>query len=134
MEALSNLLENAIIKIKAYDKDCFNEYKIKLYELANGKTLTKDMAEYWVNSMVPKAKWDFNTTSLVRRQYNVGDIDEISFYVVMNMLYSDMHNILGEGDNEEDVRKYIQATRDWLKDEDIAENKLYNYWRYVAQH
>ena len=51
----------------------------------------------------------------------------------MNMLYSDMSNVLGTGDTEESLRKYIEATRDWLNDPDAEECKLYNYWKYVVR-
>lgn len=51
----------------------------------------------------------------------------------MNMLYSDMKNVLGEGNDEESIKKYIQASKDWLNDEDVGESKLFKYYRYVVQ-
>ena len=78
------------------------------------------------------AKWDYGTTSAVKKQYGITNIDDTSFYVVMNMLYSDMNNILGTGDDAESLKKYVNATIDWLNDEDIGKDKLYNYWKYVA--
>ena len=98
-----------------------------------GKVLTKDMAEEWVKSMKPMAKWDYNTTSAVKKQYGINDIDDTCFYVVMNMLYSDMSNLLGNGDTPESLNNYIEATKDWLHDEDVSKNKLYDYWKYVVK-
>lgn len=69
----------------------------------------------------------------VKKQYGLTAIDDVSFYVVMNMLYSDMSNVLGSGDDTESVSRYVQATRDWLNDEDVGKDKLYNYWKYVAK-
>lgn len=133
MDRLSEMLQDTLYEIKDYNYDEFCDYKMELYEMAYGKTITREMAENWVNSMRPSAKWDFETTSAVKKKYNLATIDDISFYVVMNMLYSDMHNILGDGDDEEGVIRYIEATKDWLNDEDIGKDKLYNYWKYVAK-
>lgn len=133
MDKLSDMLQKTLYKLKEYDYDDFNNYKMELYEMAYGKTLTKEMAEKWVNSMVPSAKWNFETTSAVKKQNAIATIDDVSFYVVMNMLYSDMHNVLGDGNTPESVAKYVEATKDWLNDEDVEKDKLYNYWRYIAK-
>lgn len=133
MDKLSDMLQKILYKLKEYDYDDFNNYKMELYEMAYGKTLTKEIAEKWVNSMVPSAKWNFETTSAVKKQSAITTIDDVSFYVVMNMLYSDMHNVLGDGNTPESVAKYVEATKDWLNDEDVEKDKLYNYWRYIAK-
>jgi hypothetical protein len=132
MDALSTMLQDVLYEIKNYDYDKYCDYKMELYEMAYGKTLTKEMAEKWVESMQPMAKWDYETTTAVKKQQGITSVDDISFYVVMNMLYSDMNNILGSGDDAESLGKYINATLDWLNDEDIGKDKLYNYWKYVA--
>ena len=133
MKKLGDMLTDIIYDMKDSHPEIYEKYKMKLYEMANGKALTKDMAEEWVKGMKPMAKWDFDTTTAVKKQKGINDIDDVSFYVVMNMLYSDMKNVLGDGETEESLDKYIQATKDWLKDEDIGKDKLYDYWRYVAK-
>ena len=133
MEKLGDILEDAITMLEKYNRAEYKRYKMCLYEMAYGKTLTKEVAEEWVKEMNPPGKWDFETTSAVRKQNNIIDIDEVSFYTVMNMLYSDMSNVLGEGDNASSLGAYVQATKDWLQDEDAADDKLYHYWRYVIQ-
>ena len=133
MDELSGMLQDVLHKLKEYDHEEYNDYKMRLYEMAYGETITREMAEKWVNSMVPSGKWNFETTSLVKKQNGITTIDDVSFYVVMNMLYSDMSNVLGSGDDPESIARYIQATKDWLNDEDIGPNKLYKYWRYVAK-
>ena len=132
METLRDLFEESLDDLRKYSEEDYKDIEMCLYEMAHGKTLTKEMAEEWVNNMMPPSKWDFATTSTVRKQQNITDIDEVSFYVVMNMLYSDMSNVLGDGDSAASVANYVQATKDWLMDEDVAEDKLYNYWKYVA--
>ena len=131
MVKLGDMLEDAMLRIKKYDEDEYNEMEVCLYEMVYGKTLTKDMAEDWVENMNPAGKWDFVTTSAVRKQHGVSNIDDVSFFVVMNMLYSDMSDVLGDGEDAESLDLYIQATKDWLHDEDVPDDKLYNYWRYV---
>ena len=136
MEKLGDMLAEIIYKTKECHPDIYEEYKMRLYTMAYGKVLTRDMAEHWVESMQPKGKWDFDTTTAVRNQYNIKDISEIAFYVVMNMLYSDMSNVLGDGETQESIDKYVQATKDWLDDADVTgngEEKLYNYYFYVVK-
>lgn len=126
MQELSEILEDVMYKLKDYNEKCFNKYKTHLYEMAYGKVLNMDMAEDWVESMTPPAKWTFEETSAVKRQYGLQDISDIDFYVVMNMLYSDMHEMYGE-----DVDRYVRATKLWLNDPDAKEGKLYNYRKYI---
>lgn len=133
MQKLGDMLAEIIYSMKESHYEEYEKYKMKLYEMAYGKALTKEMAEHWVGDMKPMAKWDYDTTTSVKNQYGINDIDDISFYVVMNMLYSDMSNLLGDGETQESLDNYIQATKDWLKDEDVESNKLYNYWRYVVK-
>ena len=133
MQKLGDMLTELICMTKDSHPEIFEKYSMEIYEMAHGKVLTKELAEEWVEDMNPPCKWDFETTSTVRKQHNIMDIDDVSFYVVMNMLYSDMSNVLGDGNSTESLNTYIQATRDWLKDEDIPEHKLYNYWKYVVK-
>ena len=133
MQKLGDMLADIIYSTKETHPEIYNKYKMCLYEMAYGKVLTKEMAEDWVKDMKPMAKWDFDTTTAVKKQYGINDIDDVSFYVVMNMLYSDMKNLLGDGDSQESVDNYVQATKDWLNDEDIGRDKLYDYWKYVAK-
>lgn len=133
MEKLGDMLADIIYKTKESHPELYEKYKMKLYEMAYGKVLTKEMAEDWVKNMKPMAKWDYDTTTSVKKQVGITDIDDISFYVVMNMLYSDMSNVLGSGDTDESISAYIEATKDWLHDEDIGKNKLYDYWKYVVK-
>ena len=132
MERLGDMLDEIICGMKENNRDLYDEYKMELYEMAYGKVLTREMAEKWVDNMKPKGKWDIETTSAVKRQYGLGNIDDISFYVVMNMLYSDMGDILGDGEDGNSIENYVNATKDWLNDEDIGKDKLYKYWKYVA--
>lgn len=126
MEELSDILEEVVYKLKEYNPKCFRKYKMKLYEMAYGKTITEEMAKDWVKSMDPPGKWTMDQTNSVRKQYGIEDISEIDFFIVMNMMYSDYHKLLGE-----DVDRYVTMTKLWLNDSDAEKDKLYNYKMYV---
>lgn len=127
MQELSEMLEELMYKLKENDPKCYHKYKMKLYELAYGKVLNEDMAIGWVESMQPEAKWTIEETSDVKRQYGLNDISEIDFYVVLNMMYSDYHKIIGDN-----LDMYVKMTTAWLNDSDVADGKLYNYKMYVV--
>ena len=122
MKELAYMMEEMIDKL---DENCAKKYKRKLYEMAYGKVLNKEMATEWVNSMKPSGKWTLEETTSVKPNANIKDLD---FYVVMNMLYSDYHEILGE-----DTEMYIKLAVAWLTDEDVAKDKTYNYRVYVVE-
>ncbi len=72
----------------------------------------------------------------VVNQYGL-KVPYMSAYVIMNMLYSDMKNTLGTGEDEESLKMYLQATNDWYFDKDInsnGEEKLFNYRFYVVKY
>ena len=53
MEELSDMLEDTMEIIKDYDKECYKEFEMKLYKMANGNRLNRKMAEEIVNKMRP---------------------------------------------------------------------------------
>lgn len=135
MERLSEILEHLLYKMKEYDTECYDEYKMELYIMANGRILTDDIKREWVEEMKPRAKWTEDEVKSVANQYGLR-IPFLSAYVIMNMLYSDMKNAFGSGDDEESLKRYLQATNDWYFDEDSkvdGEEKLFNYKMYVVK-
>lgn len=135
MEELSDILTEVVNLIKKYDEDCYREYKMKLYIMANGKILTDDMKREWVKEMKPVAKWTEEETESIVFQYGV-EIPYMSAFVILNMLYSDMKSVFGDGNNEESLKKYLQGINDWYFDEDAkvdGEEKLFNYKMYIVK-
>ena len=53
MQTLSDMLEDTMKIIKDYDKDCYKEMEMKLYTLAYGNNLNREMAEKIVKNMRP---------------------------------------------------------------------------------
>lgn len=132
MVALAKVFDKAMDYIKETDSEKYDKLEMKMHEIVYGKVITEEMAKEWVSSMRPMAKWTMEDTNAVLKQYGL-NIDPIQFYVVMNMLYSDMKNVLGSGDDEESLEKYVEATKDWLNDDDVGKDKLYDYYKYVIK-
>lgn len=131
MNALKDLYLDTITYLKGTDHAKYDDIECKLYEIVEGKKLSEDIAKEWVTSMIPAAKWTMPETDSVRSKYNI-DIPSVDFYVLMNMLYSDFGDVIGEEINNDILEKYIKLTEDWYYDEDVNKNgaeKLYCYWK-----
>lgn len=121
------LMEKTMDHIKECDSELYEEIEECLYEMAYGKVISEPIAKKWVKSMQPYGeKWTYEETTDILRKNN-SSINPIEFYVVMNMMYNDYENSIGD-----DINMYVKLTRDWLKDKDVSENKLYNYYKYVV--
>lgn len=127
VNALADVVSMALDEMHEEHHEFYEHLECILYEAVYGKRITREMADKWVSHMKPLAKWTFEGTTDVMHQKGL-NLDPVEFYVVMNMLYSDMHNVF-----EEDLDKYVMAAKDWLQDEDVAEHKLYNYYKHVVK-
>lgn len=134
MHTLSEILEDTMEIIEKYDEECYKEYEMELYTMAYGKKLPDKIKFEWVKNMKPIARWGLEEIKDIYSRYDI-DIPLYSFFVIINLLYSDMKNSLGQIENEEDLTKYIQATNDWYYDEDAKnteEAKLLAYWKHIV--
>ena len=134
MHELKEVLVDTISYIKNKDEDVYNKIECDLYEIAEGKTLTEEKAKEWVNKMIPRAKWTLNDIKQIASKYQL-NIPIIPAYVIMNMMYSDFSDVLGENDTNEIIEKYIKAAEDWYYDEDARhteDEKLYCYWKNIV--
>lgn len=128
MQTLSEMLDELICDLKEKNPKLYYKYKSELYELANGKVLTDDMAHEWVNKMQPIHEfWTYEETTNAMRQMGY-NLDKIEFYVVANMMMNDYNNLVK--DNEELA---LKMAKDWLNDTDSVENKLYEYHKYIVK-
>lgn len=129
MQELSDMLEDTMEIIKDYDKDCYKDFEMKLYKMAYGSHLNRSMAEKIVNKMKPYGmRWSFEETKNLQRQRGINDIDEPSFYTVINSAYNDYKDLLGE-----DVENYVRFTIDFIKDEDAKEGKVFKYFTQIVK-
>lgn len=134
MHELKEVLVDTISYIKNKDENVYNKIECDLYEIAEGKTLTEEKAKEWVNKMIPRAKWTLNDIKQIASKYQL-NIPIIPAYVIMNMMYSDFSDVLGENDTNEIIEKYIKAAEDWYYDEDARhteDEKLYCYWKNIV--
>lgn len=133
MEELRQLLIDTITYLKGTDYDKYKDIECKLYEIVEGRKLTEEKAIEWVESMIPKSKWTLEEIKDLKKKKEV-NVPDIAAYVIMNMLYSDFGDVLGEEMTDSTIDKYIKATEDWYYDEDAIkteDEKLYCYWKNI---
>lgn len=128
MECLSDMLDELICDLKEKNPKLYKKYKEELYELANGKILTEDMAYVWVEEMIPEHEhWTIEETTKAMNNLNY-DCDKIDYYVVANMMYNDYYELVK---NDEEMA--LKMAYMWLNDEDSVKDKLYEYYRHIAK-
>lgn len=129
MHKLSEMLENLLETTKEYDKDIYKKYKMDLYKMAYGTTLSREMAEEIVSKMKPyRMRWNLDETRNIQEQYGINDIKDTDFFVVMNSAYNDYKDIF-----DEDIEMYIKFTLDFIEDEDAKDGKVFNYFTTILQ-
>lgn len=129
MQTLSELLEDTMEIIKDYDKDCYKEMEMKLYKMAYGCNLNREMADEIVRNMQPNGmRWSIDETRNLQNQYGLGHIKDTDFYVVMNSAYNDYRDLFN--DNVED---YMKFTLDFIQDEDAVNDKVFVYFTTIPR-
>lgn len=122
MHALTTILCESIHKLEEPEQA---EMCDRLYVLAYGEMLTEEMAHECVGNMLPYGEhWTMAQTTSVGSSFGFDRYSKVSFYYVMNMLYNDFHNVLGD-----DTNTYVKLAKAWLTDEDApnGDAKAYKY-------
>ena len=128
MEKLGDMLADIIYSTKESHPDIYHKYKLELYEMAYGKTLSDEMAEKWVKDMKPAGlHWTMEETTSAMSSLNY-NLDKIDFFVVANMMYNDYFDLV-----KDDETLALKMAYDWLNDVDAGDDKLYCYWKYIAK-
>lgn len=127
MRELKDIFINLIDYLKVHDEDKYRQEEYKLYKLAYGKHVDEELAKYWVSKMENKdgtvgQHWSQEETSKYSNGYDKND-----FYVVMNMMYSDLYN------PSFDTNTYITMAKDWLLDKDAGGCKLLKYYFFIVK-
>ena len=129
MEALSDMLEDTMEIIETYDKECYDKYLMKLYTMAYGNKLNKEMAQEIVNKMRPYGqRWSFEETQKIQEQYGINNIRSEDFYIVINSSYNDYRDLFND-----DIEKYIKFTINFIEDEDAKPDKVFLYYTTIAE-
>lgn len=128
MHELSDILEDTIEILKEYYPEEYKKYEIKLYEMAYGCVLNKEMAKSIVKKMRPYGeKWSIQETSNIQREYGL-NFRDYDFYVVMNSAYNDYNDIF-----KEDIEMYVRFANDFINDEDAKKDKVYIYYTQIPE-
>ena len=123
------MLDEAIIKVKLTEPECYKKYKLKLMGMAYGYKFDYDMAEEIVDDMKPLGEyWDMETTTKVRKDYSL-DVNDCDFYIVMNSLVNDYYKII----DKDDVETYVKMANAFINDEDAVKNKVWIYYTHIPK-
>ena len=129
MQELSNMLVEVIDIVKRYDEDCYKEYLMKLYKMANGNELDRNTAEEIVENMQPNGmRWTYQETEQIQRSHGLDNIRPEDFFVVMNQAYNDFRNVFGDN-----IENYIRYTEAFINDEDAVNDKVFLYFMMIPR-
>lgn len=134
MEELSDILEDVTKMVRDYDEKEGKKIEMQLYEMAYGKRLTDDMKREWVEQMRPSARWTEEEAMQIASDYGI-EMPYLSFYVLINKMYSDERKAFEDDDEQSTLRRYIDGANGWYYDSDTTnteEAKLFCYWMYIV--
>lgn len=127
MQTLSELLEDTMEIVKMYDDKCYKEMEMKLYKMAFGNVLNRQMAEEIVHKMKPSGmRWSYEETKDLQRQYGVDNINSVDFFIVMNSAFNDYRDLF-----QDNVEDYMKFTIDFIEDEDAKQDKVFLYYTMI---
>ena len=130
MEKLGDMLSELIYMTKESHPELYEKYKMKLYGMAYNYKFTKEMAEEIVEDMKPRGEiWSYDTTTQVKNQYGLSNINAEDFYLVLNSLGNDYGDVI----NTDEVETYIRMARAWIEDKDAKENKIWIYFTKIPK-
>ena len=131
MEDMKVIFEELISYLKIEDPDKYKEVECKLYEIVEGKRLTKEKAMEWVNSMKPAPKWSMIEEVEKFQLAKHVDIPLVDLYALLNMMYTDYYDVIGD-----DEDKYLKLSLNWYNDKDTkltGSEKLYSYYKNIVR-
>ena len=129
MRELSMMLEDTMEDVKKEDENRYKKYAMKLYKMAYGEMLSKEMAYNIVENMRPYGmRWTLEEVKDIQNKYGFNDIRSIDVFVVMNSAFNDYKDIFGE-----DVESYIKFTIDFIEDEDASDGKVFKYFTIIPR-
>lgn len=130
---MEEVVEEILKHLKEKDKCKYLKMYFKTYESAYGKKLNEEMAKEWVHSMRPYAEhWTKEQTDTVLKNQGLS-VNEIDFYVAMNMMYNDYSKVFENKDisEEKEMKTYIKLAYYFIKDEDFGEGKVFECYKMV---
>lgn len=129
MTEMVKCFDDVMTHMKEVYPDKYKEIKSHLYVAFNGWHFNEDMLKDTYENMVsddgsPVPKWTVQETSNVGRSSGVSfkDFNEYDWNYVMNMIYSDYCEVLGDN-----VMSYVKMANKFLNDKDAPEGKALRY-------
>lgn len=128
MERLKEIMINVIDCIKKIDYEEYEDIEKDLYEICEGKVLTKEKAEKIIQSMKPYGmKWTFEESEAIRKEKGLSEFRPVDFWIVMNSAWNDQHELC------DDLEKCIIYTKNFINDPDAVEYKVYEYFTVIPK-
>ena len=125
-EQMINLICEMMEDLKERDE---KEYKRRIYEVSEGRVLNEDKARYLIERMRPFGKkWELNETEDVRNAYGYNDLRPVDFWITMNSAFNDYNDLF-----KDNVEWYAKFSRDFIKDEDAVDDKVYYYFSMIPR-
>ena len=137
LKSLTKTLDTVMQYLYQNNYDLYKEIELDLYIATNGKKLNKDMAYEIIMNMKPyQMHWSLEETESIRDMYNLSDIRDVDFWVVMNSKYNDNKDTVERfvpNDTEKELEMYVYLTRDFIKDKDAKEGKVFTYFTEIPE-
>ena len=126
IDELADYMEYIIDMVGDREREKVEE---KLYEIAEGKVLNEDMAKEIIEKMKPTGmKWSLSDTENVRNNMGYTDIRPVDFWIVMNSAFNDYEDLF-----KDTVEWYAKFSKDFIKDEDAIDEKVYCYFMKIPK-
>ena len=129
MEELSDMLDEAIMKVKINDPKCYKKYKMKLMGMAYNYKFDRETAKEIVEDIQPLGEvLTIQETTNVKNQYVI-NADDNDFYIVINSLVNDYNNVI----DKEDVETYVKIANAFINDTDSVKDKIWIYYNEILK-
>ena len=128
MYEMQDVFEDLLYALKEHHEKMYHKYKMCLYKIVYGETLNEEMAKDIVEDMQPYGEhWNMQQTSDVLKSHNL-NVNDIDFYVVMNMAYNDYHELF-----DENLESYVNYSKLFIQDDDSKDNKVFLYFTTIPK-
>ena len=117
--------------LEKIDDEYVEDMERWLYEISEGRVLNERRAAELIEGMKPFGKkWELADTENVRNSMGpeYADIRPVDFWIVMNSAYNDFNDLF-----KEDTGLYARYSKDFIKDEDAVEDKIYYYYSMIPK-
>lgn len=124
MEELEEIFYKALRYLSEHCSKLYDEICMDIYVLANGECVTKEDAIEYVHEMPLGEKWSYDTVVEYAGKMDYSDYSKQSLYYVMNMMFNDYNEIIGN-----DTNTYLRMSKAFLTDADAPKGdaKVFRY-------